>query len=92
METEKFEPLGERLLVRIIDKEKKTASGLFVPDNTRGKVARGEVIAVSSTLTSPKVGDIVTFDNFAGNSSKVVEEAGNEQRIISFNELLAIVR
>ncbi len=64
-----FKPLGERVLVERKEEEKKTASGLIIPDSAKEKPAEGKVVAVSAQvekLGEIKVGDRVCFGKYAG--------------------------
>ena len=47
-----FKPLGERVLVQAVVEEKKTASGIIIPDNAKEKPNKAEVVAVSDELTT----------------------------------------
>jgi len=64
-----FRPLGDKVLVERKEEEKKTASGLIIPDSAKEKPAEGKVIAISKQvekLGELKVGDKVCFGKYAG--------------------------
>ena len=91
---EKLQPIGDRVLVKRIESEEKTASGIIIPDSAKEKAQTGSVIAVGAgkcdaagNLITPavKVGDIVFFGKYAGT------EANKEYVIIKEDEILGIV-
>ena len=43
-----LKPLGDRVVIRVLEQEEKTASGIFLPDTAKEKPSQGEVIAVGS--------------------------------------------
>lgn len=89
----KFEPITDKILVKIVEAEKKTASGLYVPDATKGKVLYGVVLAKGPDESIKlEVGDKVVFDESLGTRAVVTDDAGDHQRIIRFVDLLAVVR
>jgi chaperonin GroES len=92
-----IKPLGDRVVIRVLEKEEKTASGIFLPDTAKEKPSQGEVIAVGSgklqdngtrTAMEVKVGDKIIFSKYAGTEVKV---EGNEYLIVSERDILAIV-
>ena len=79
----KLNPLGDRIVVKPIPREEKTASGLFLPDTAQEKPMKGEVLAVGPgrILDSGRiqkveiaVGDIVLYDKYGGNEVKIEGE------------------
>ncbi len=93
----KLRPLGDRVVVRPIEQEEVTASGIVLPDTAREKPQRGEVIAVGPGRLDDdgdrmpmevKEGERVLFAKYAGTEVKVGE---NEFLIISEKDILAIV-
>jgi len=75
-----FKPLQDRLLVRRLDAETKTAGGLIIPDTAKEKPQQGEVVAVGpggrteSGKLIPmdlKAGDVVLFGKWSGTEIKV---------------------
>ena len=91
---EKIKPLGDRVLVKRIPAEEKTAAGIIIPDAAKEKAQTGAVIAVGpgrkdatgNTITlSVKEGDTVYFGKYAGT------EAGQDFLIIKEDELLGVI-
>jgi chaperonin GroES len=73
-------PLHDRVVVRRVEEEKTTASGLIIPDSATEKPSEGEIIAVGKGKTSDngsiialdvKIGDKVLFGQYAGTEIKV---------------------
>lgn len=73
-------PLYDRVVVRRVEEEKTTASGLIIPDSATEKPSEGEIIAVGKGKTSDngsiialdvKIGDKVLFGQYAGTEIKV---------------------
>ncbi len=89
--SETLQPLGSRVLVRILPEESVTKSGLYVPDTAKEKPQRGEVVAVGDDTEAIKVavGDRVLFAKYTGTEIRVDAE---DHLIIESADLLAIVR
>ncbi len=87
-----IKPLADRVLVKPLEAETTTASGLIIPDSAKEKQQEGTVIAVGNgTKDEPmtvKVGDTVIFGKYAG--SELVFE-GTEYLIMRESDILAIV-
>ncbi|MCI7411383.1 co-chaperone GroES [Helicobacter bilis] len=69
-----FKPLGKRVLVERIEEEKKTASGLIIPDNATEKPSIGVIKEVSKEVEKDdevKKGDKVLFGKYKGNEVKI---------------------
>lgn len=81
-----LQPLGDFILVRPLDAEEKTASGLYVPDSAREAPAQGKVLAVAAGLDRVAMGDRVVYKRFAGEELKV---NGETLKLISSPDLLA---
>ncbi|MBU1657449.1 co-chaperone GroES [bacterium] len=62
-----FQPLGKRVLVKRLEEENTTISGIIIPDNAKEKPSKGEVVAVSSEVTALACGNIVVFGKYSGN-------------------------
>jgi chaperonin GroES len=93
----KLRPLGDRVVVRPIEQEEVTASGIVLPDTAKEKPQRGEVIAVGPGRLDDdgdrmpmevKEGETVLFAKYAGTEVKVGDD---EYLIISEKDILAIV-
>lgn len=92
----KLRPLNDRILIKRIPSEEKTAGGLFIPDNAKEKPQEGEVVAVGEGrhLENGKVrplevkkGDRIIFRKYAGNE---VTLEGTEHIILREDEILAV--
>ena len=90
-------PLGDKLLVKQLEAEAKTAGGIVLPDTAKEKPKEGKVIAVGDgkVLDSGekmpfqvKKGDRVLFSSFAGTEIKV---EGEEYLIMSEEDVLAVI-
>lgn len=90
-------PLHDRVVVRRMEEERKTASGIIIPDNATEKPDRGEVLAVGPGKVGDdnerialqvKVGDKVLFGKYAGTTVKM---DGQEVLIMREEDLLAII-
>lgn len=75
-----FRPLHDRVLVRRIEAEEKTAGGIIIPDSAKEKPSEGEIVAVGNgaraengtiTALDVKVGDRVLFGKWSGTEVKV---------------------
>ena len=73
-------PLGDRVIVRRVEEETKTAGGIYIPDSATEKPSEGEVLAVGKGKVTDsgdvipmnvKVGDKVVFGKYAGSEVKV---------------------
>jgi len=94
-----LKPIGDKILVRPIDSEEVTKSGIVLPDSAKEKPQEGEVLAVGSGKLDPdksgkriplevKKGDRVIFAKYGGDEIKLNNE---ELKIISESDVLAIV-
>jgi chaperonin GroES len=89
-------PLADRVVVRPLDREEKTASGILLPDTAKEKPQEGEVVAVGTGRVEDgkrvelevKVGDRVIFSKYAGTEIKVNNE---DVLILRESDILAIV-
>ncbi|MBQ7169620.1 MAG: co-chaperone GroES [Synergistaceae bacterium] len=93
----KLKPLGDRIVVKVLEREEKTKSGLFLPDTAKEKPTEGEVLAVGTGKildngqkqpVEVKVGDRIIFSKYAGTEVKL---DGEELVIFSERDVLAIV-
>ncbi len=78
-----FRPLHDRVLVRRIEQEAKTAGGIIIPDTAKEKPQQGEIVAVGSGARNEKgelvaldvkVGDRVLFGKWSGSEVKIGSE------------------
>jgi len=79
----KMQPLADRVLVKPIEKEEKTKSGIYIPDTAKEKPQEGKVLAVGPGKMSDegkliplalKVGDTVIYSKYGGTEIKVDDE------------------
>jgi chaperonin GroES len=89
----KIRPLHDRVIVKRLDQERKTASGIVIPDTAAEKPDQGEIIAVgddNGKLIAPdvKVGDKVLFGKYAGQTVKV---EGEELLVMREEDLMGVV-
>ncbi len=85
------QPLGSRVLVRVLPEESVTKSGILLPDTAKEKPQRGEVVAIGDDTETIKVavGDRVLFPKYTGTEIRLESE---DHLIIDSTELLAILR
>lgn len=92
-----LKPLGDRVVVRVIEQEEKTRGGIVLPDTAKEKPQEGEVLAVgpgrildNGERVAPevKVGDRVIFAKYGGTE---VEVGGEEYLILRESDILAVV-
>lgn len=93
----KLKPLDDRVVVKALESEEKTAGGIVLPDNAKEKPQRGRVVAAGPgklndngdrIALSVKVGDEVLFGKYAGSEVKI---GGDELKIMRESDLLAKV-
>ena len=94
----KLKPLGDRLLVRPIEEEETTASGIVLPDTAKEKPQEGRVLAIGPGDRHPdtgeripvelKEGDRILFQKYAGTEFKLDDE---DLLILSEKDVLAKV-
>ncbi|MBX6762393.1 MAG: co-chaperone GroES [Rubrobacteraceae bacterium] len=86
----KFKPLGERALVKLVEREEKTESGIVLPDTAKEKPQTAEVVAVGEFEDGVKVnpGDVVVFAKYSGTEIKL---DGEEYMILDADDILGVV-
>jgi len=93
----KVKPLHDRILVKRLDSEEKTAGGIFIPDTAKEKPVQGKVIAVGEgkkddkgvrIVMDVKAGDKVLFSRYGGTEVKV---GGDELLIMREDDILGII-
>lgn len=84
----KVKPLGERLLIKPIVEEKKTAGGIVLPDAAKEKPMKAEIVEVGklSEDCQLKVGDKVIYNKYSGTEIKIDDE---DYIIIDVSDILA---
>ncbi|TCT18942.1 chaperonin GroES [Melghiribacillus thermohalophilus] len=92
-----LKPLGDRVVVEVIEQEEKTSSGIVLPDSAKEKPQEGRVVAVGSgkvTDNGEKValevseGDRVIYSKYAGTE---VKYDGKEYLILREDDILAVI-
>lgn len=87
----RVQPLGENVLIRMESKERKTASGLYLPENATGERGQqGTVVAIGSDKEiKVKKGDTVIFKRYG--TSEELKIDGVEHVLLAAKDVLAIV-
>jgi chaperonin GroES len=92
-----LKPLGDKVVVEVLDAEDKTASGIYLPDSAKKKPQEGTVIAIGNgrvldtgkrNALTVKVGDKVLFSKYGGNE---VALDGKEYTILDEDQIYAIL-
>ena len=93
----KIRPLHDRVIVKRLDNERKTASGIVIPDSAAEKPDQGEIIAVGPgkrddagkiIAMDVKVGDRVLFGKYSGQTVKV---DGEELLVMREEDIMAVI-
>lgn len=94
----KLRPLHDRVIIKRLDNERKTASGIVIPENAAEKPDQGEILAVGNGKVGDdgkvrpldvKVGDKVLFGKYSGQSVKV---EGEELLVMREEDIMAVVQ
>jgi len=88
---DEVQPLGSRVLVRVLEEETVTKSGLVLPDTAKEKPQRGEVVAVGDEddLIKVEPGDTVLYPKYSGTELRL---EGDDHLILESADLLAVLR
>ena len=93
----KIRPLHDRVIVRRLEEEKKSAGGILIPDNAAEKPDQGEVIAIGNGKIledgkvrplDVKVGDRILFGKYSGSTVKV---EGTEYLVMREEDIMGVV-
>ena len=93
----KLKPLNDRVLVKRLESEEKTAGGLFIPDTAKEKPSKGQVVAAGPgkagengehVALAVKAGDMVLFNKYAGTEVKL---DGVDHLVMREEDILAII-
>ena len=93
----KFRPLHDRVVVRRIEADEKTAGGIIIPDSAKEKPAEGEIVAVGSGARDEngkiveldvKAGDRVLFGKWSGTEVKI---GGEDLLIMKESDIMGII-
>lgn len=91
-----LKPLGERVILEIVEKEEKTSGGIVIPDSAKEMSQEGKVLAVgpgkvlddgTKVAVDVKEGDRVIFSKFSGSEIKV---DGKDYLIVRQDDILAV--
>ncbi|NGZ05279.1 MAG: co-chaperone GroES [Magnetococcales bacterium] len=92
-----FQPMHDRILVKRIEQEEKTAGGIILPDTAREKPVQGAVLAVGKGAHQPdgtlrplevRIGDRVLFGKYSGTEVKM---NGEEYLILRESDLMGVI-
>jgi chaperonin GroES len=92
-----LKPLGDRVVIELVESEEKTASGIVLPDSAKEKPQEGKVMAVGTgrildngerVALEVSVGDRIIFSKYAGTE---VKYQGTEYLILRDSDILAVV-
>ena len=92
-----IKPLGERIVIKVVEDTEQTSGGIFIPDSAKEKPQKGEVVAVGLGKMNDKgerepmdvkVGDTILYAKYAGTDVKV---DGTEYKILSIKDALAVI-
>lgn len=88
-------PLGDRVVIKKVEVEEKTKSGIVLPSSAKEQPQMAEVIAIGADILNDekkkdqiKIGDKVIFSKYAGTEIKV---DGDELTILKLTDILAVV-
>lgn len=91
----KLKPLGDRLVIKKVEVEEKTKSGIVLPSTAKEQPSIAEIVAIGDDIVNDekkkdtiKVGDKVIFSKYAGTEIKV---DGEELTILKLSDILAVV-
>ena len=93
----KFRPLHDRVLIKVLDSEEKTAGGIIIPDTAKEKPSEGEVLAVGpgeitedgkSKPMNVKQGDKILFGKWSGTEVKL---DGQDVLIMKESDIMGIL-
>ena len=92
-----IKPLGDRIVVKVIEDNEQTSGGIFIPDSAKEKPQKGEIIAVGLGKINDKgerepmdvkVGDIVLYAKYSGTDVKLGDDV---YKILSVKDALGII-
>lgn len=93
-----IKPLGDRVVIQVLESEVTTKSGIFLPDTAKEKPQQGKIIAVGTgklldngqrVALDVQEGDKIIFSKYAGTEVKI---DGQEYLIVSERDILAIIQ
>jgi len=86
----RFRPLGERALVKVVEREERTSSGIVLPDTAKEKPQMAEVVAVGNIEDGVEVneGDTIVFAKYSGTE---ISLDGEDYMILDADDILGVV-
>jgi len=84
-----LQPLGDRLIVEVLEEEEQTASGIVLPDTARERPQRGRVLAVGPGERSEHTGERIPMDVAVGDEVIFSKYGGTEVKV-EFDEVLVL--
>src|SRR5438270_7751601 len=84
-----LKPLGDRLIVEVLEEEEQTASGIVLPDTARERPQRGRVLAVGPGERGEHTGELIPMDVAVGDEVIFSKYGGTEVKI-EFDEVLIL--
>ena len=85
----RFKPLGARVLLRPVEREDATASGIVLPDTAKRDKQNAEVVAVGAHEdVSVSVGDMVVYRKYSGTK---IEVDGDDHLVVDADDILGVV-
>ena len=88
----KIKPLADRVIIKPMEAEEKTASGIIIPDSAKEKPQRGTILAVGPGTKDEKmevkVGDVVLYGKYSGTEISIDDD---DYLIMKQTDILAIV-
>jgi len=86
-----FQPLGNRVLIKRVEEQSRTATGIIIPDTAKEKPLEGKVIAVGADAVDEGIneGDIVVFQKYGGTE---ITLDGEEYLILNSDEILGVMK
>ena len=90
-------PLGDKIVIKVIEDAEQTSGGIFIPDSAKEKSQKGKVIAVGEGKLNDKserepmdvkVGEVVLFAKYAGTDVKIGDETF---KILSVSDVLGVI-
>jgi len=94
----KIQPLGDRVLIEVLEAEEKTKGGIVLPDTAKEKPQEAKVVAVGKgksaengkvTPLEVKIGDKILFGKYSGTDITI---GGDEYMIIKEEDILAVIK
>lgn len=90
-----IKPLGDRVVIKMIEVEEKTKSGIVLPSSAKEEPQMAEVVAIGQDIENDekkskqvKLGDKVIFSKYSGTEVKLDKE---EYTIVKLNDILAVI-